>query len=208
MYRGAKGTDTDTSAFVFLALLVVLTLLAAGVLLVMYRDSIKANALAQRTLPSNLAKLSRGCGFYLLHLVAIGITTFLLAMFVAACIGAVNQRVGDFLFEAPLFPGEIILGFCSGFVVDRFLGSSSAKWTWVVPALLLLSDFLSSIHGSSMSSTSQYFFAGKCSDCVEVMFMVAPFYTSIAYSLGAWAALKYPPDWRKRAELKPKRSDI
>ena len=197
----------DTFGLVLMALVVVLTLLAAGVLLFMYRDGVIATVTAPSKPVGNFVRLSRGFGFYLLHLIATGVTTFLAAMFLAACIGAVNQRVGDLLFGAPVFLGEIILGFCSGFMINRFLGSSSARWIWIVPALLLLADFPSFVRSSSLNYTLQYFFAGKCSDCVEVMLMVAPFYGSIAYSLGAWAALRNPPDWRKRVGLEPKRSD-
>ncbi len=137
-----------------------------------------------------LIRWLRACGFYLIHAVIAGVVVFLVSMFLGAGVEALNHKVGDLLFWAPIFPGEIILGFFAGFAVNKFLRSGSAKWVWIFPALWLLSDFPSSIRSTGWSYTLNYLFGGKCSDCVEVAFLVAPFYASTAYSLGAWAALE------------------
>lgn len=132
----------------------------------------------------------RTCAFYSIHAVIAGIAVFLVSMFIGAGIEALNHGAGNLLFWAPVFPGQIILGFFAGFAVNKYLQSRSATWVWILPALWLLSDFPSSIRNTGWIYTLGYLFGGKCSDCVEVVFLVAPFYGSIAYSLGAWVALK------------------
>jgi hypothetical protein len=137
-----------------------------------------------------LTRWLRACGFYLIHAVIAGIAVFLVSVFIGAGVEALNRRISNLLFWAPIFPSEIILGLVAGFAVTKSLRSESAKWVWIFPALWLLSDFPSSIRNTGWSYTLNYLFRGKCSDCVEVAFLVAPFYGSVAYSVGAWIALK------------------
>ena len=132
----------------------------------------------------------RNCALYFVHAVVAGIGVFLTSMFLGAGVESLNQKFGDSLFSAPIFPAEILLGFILGFAINRFLKSNSAKWAWILPAVWLFSDFPSSVGDTGWSYTLSYLFVGKCSDCVEVTFLVAPFYGSMAYSLGAWIALK------------------
>lgn len=137
-----------------------------------------------------LIRWLRACGFYLIHVLIAGVAVFLVSILLSAGVEALNYNVGNALFWAPVFPGEIILGFFAGFAVNNVMRSKSAKWAWVLPALWLILDLPSQVRATGWNYTLPYLFAGKCADCVEVAILVAPLYASIAYSLGALAALR------------------
>lgn len=133
-------------------------------------------------------------GIYALHAVIAGVAVFLVSTFLGAGVDALNYNVGNLIFWAPIFPSEIILGFFAGLKVNKFLRSRSAEWAWVLPAVFLISDLPSQVRDTGWNYTLSYLFAGKCADCVEVAILVAPLYASIAYSVGAFVALRRSVD--------------
>lgn len=128
-----------------------------------------------------------------MHVIIATVAVLLVAFCLGAFVAHFAENIADSLFGSPIFPAEIVLGLVVGFFVNRQLLSKSALWVWILPALWLLSDIPSSVKETGWSYTWNYLFWGKCADCVEQTILVAPFYTSLAYSLGAWIALKKIP---------------
>ena len=117
------------------------------------------------------------------------LTTLLLGAFVEQFTG---ERIGAVIFGGPLFGAFLIIGFCFGFWINRWLGSNLAKWAWV-PALALLSIFLQDqIHTHGSQGTLHeiwinYFGNSNCggTECVYELVGTWPLFSSIGYSLGS-----------------------
>lgn len=139
-------------------------------------------------LPKWLPKL----GAYLLHLFLASIGVFFISVFLGAGLEKLNvsETVLDSIFLwGPAFPGAATLGFLVGFGVNRLLRSKSAKWAWIPfvawgLAGIYVNNPLGPVEGI------KYLFGTTCVECADQMFVVMPLVTSIAYSLGAWLALK------------------
>jgi len=131
----------------------------------------------------------KGIGFYGIHVLISTVAVFLVAVFLGAGIEHfINARIGDALFAGPVFPVEIGLGLLSGFFINKHLQCKSAKWAWVpFAAIVVLSDFPGK---EGWGYTLKYLFGTQCGDCVEQLITIGPLYSSIAYSIGAWAGMK------------------
>lgn len=133
-------------------------------------------------LPKWLPKL----GAYFLHIVLAWIGILAISLFLGAGVSWLNDNLaGAIFFESP-YPGEIVLGLLIGYAANKVLRSRFVLWFWVLPTLPILDEF----YGSPWRDTFHYLFVARCTNCIEQLFIVAPFYGSIAYSLGAWVALK------------------
>ena len=103
------------------------------------------------------------------------------------------------LTELHYFPVQIGVGLYCGWWVSRELHHRSMLWVWILPLLMLCfavwhGPILASDAGSvfdhpaaSVYSLRHYFGSG-CSvreRCLDQMMFTLPFYTSVAYSLGA-----------------------
>lgn len=136
-------------------------------------------------------------GLYLVHVLIGTIGVFLVTVFLGA--GAehlLNAEAGgafDAFWGGSVFLPFIILGFLAGFFINRRLQSKSAKWAWIIPTFPIVYDFYS-FTNLGWESTFIYLFAPKHGGGIEQFVTVAPFYGSIAYSLGAWLALKRRSD--------------
>ena len=88
----------------------------------------------------------------------------------------------------PLWIPEIAIGFAAGSYLYSRLPSKVAYFSWCIPGLLLL---CSAWHWQSTmaiyDSTWQTYFGKGCggSECLYELALTAPFYTSVAYSVGA-----------------------
>jgi hypothetical protein len=95
----------------------------------------------------------------------------------------------------PYFFIPIALALALGFSQQKRFQTSAGYFLWIVPALILLSSFLS---WQSYSSRGRWedawatFFSGHCSgsECFYEWTVTAPFYTSVVYTLGWIAARK------------------
>lgn len=136
-----------------------------------------------------LIRWLRACGFYLIHAVIAGIAVFLVTTFLGAGVGRLDTKVADVLFGGPIFLPYIVVGAVTGFFINGAVRSKSAKWAWMIPFLPILYDF-HSFENLGWKFTFTYLFGPKQGAGIEQLFTIAPFYGAVAYSVGAWAALR------------------
>lgn len=114
-----------------------------------------------------------------------------------ALLAAILDRTAvDYLFDtpssAPYFAGYWVVGLLVGYWLNRMERASAAQWVWLPPLVLLAwafrSDYLS-LSGGWLNTWGSYF-TKNCtrSECLGEAFATIPFYTCVAYSLGAWWA--------------------
>lgn len=99
--------------------------------------------------------------------------------------------------ELPYFPVQIIVAFILGWLLGRVLLHRSMVWVWVLP-LAILCYFVATASvlnptsvfaspGAGQSRFSHYFGWGcrPANRCLDQLLITMPFYSSLAYSLGA-----------------------
>jgi|GEM_PF-5155417 len=138
-----------------------------------------------------VAQFTRSGGLYLVHVFIGTAAVFLITTFIGAGITHLSEKMADRAFGGPAFLAYIVFGFFGGLFINRHLRSDSAKWAWIPWTLVILFDFYS-YRKFGWEFTFSYLFGPPEGAGVEQVFTVAPFYSSIAYSLGAWAALWRP----------------
>jgi hypothetical protein len=86
------------------------------------------------------------------------------------------------LLDEPYFITPILSGFLLGKVGAHFFHSASAVLVWIVPAAILVVSMASA---PGMNIWNNYFGSG-CggSECAYEWLFTAPFYTSVAYTVG------------------------
>jgi len=99
--------------------------------------------------------------------------------------------------ESPYFPVQINFAFILGWLLGRVLRHRSMVWVWVLPlAILCYSVATASVlnptsvfasPGAGQSRFSHYFGWGcrPANHCLDQLLITMPFYSSLAYSLGA-----------------------
>jgi hypothetical protein len=129
------------------------------------------------------------------------VVVFLLAALVAVFTRTPSEGLLERVTEPPLFKlgadnpyfvGPILMAFVLGWTSRRYLDSRAAAWVWVLPALALVWNLMTWKSYSPLghwADVEANFFTTNCgdSDCLYELFVTAPFYTSIAYSLGRLA---------------------
>jgi hypothetical protein len=104
----------------------------------------------------------------------------------------------------PPFLGEMVIALVLGLALNRWLESKSAKWAWILPLAWLVFLIIGErprnpLEGTFFHATWNNFFSmDPGEEGLAAMFGTAPFYSSIAYSIGAWLALK-----AQRREVRP-----
>jgi hypothetical protein len=93
----------------------------------------------------------------------------------------------------PYFAFPVITSFVFGALSRRYSRSSSAAWVWVLPAIILVWNLFTWETGGVgpyWPDVWNNYFGSDCggSECVYELFVTAPFYTSLAYSLG-WVTM-------------------
>lgn len=93
----------------------------------------------------------------------------------------------------PFYPCQIGVGLAAGYYVGRFREWWFARWTWIVPAIILLST-LTFTPGPDGLSRAGYFFGWsglpKQGMVPAQLAVTMPFYLSAAYSLSAWMGIR------------------
>jgi hypothetical protein len=104
--------------------------------------------------------------------------------------------------EKPYFPVQIIFGLVIGWLVGRALRHRSMVWVWVLPlailcyslvtARVLIPTSVFARPGVFQSRFSHYFGWGcrPAAHCLDQLLITMPFYSSLAYSMGAALARK------------------
>jgi hypothetical protein len=138
----------------------------------------------------------------------VGISAALVTAFSFAILRPLAPRLFDshkaswLLTETPYFPVQIILGLWLGRWIWRRFQHSSMFWVWL-PAVLILSCAIlkgpvfmlkpeSALEQVSFAHyTLRHYFGSGCSPrdfCEDQLVFTMPFYSSVAYALGAFAA--------------------
>ena len=101
--------------------------------------------------------------------------------------------------ESPYFPIQIVFAVILGWLLGRVLRDRSMVWIWVLPLAVLcysvatrLLNPTSVLTGVGQSWFSHYFGWGcrPADHCLDQLVITMPFYSSLAYSLGAALARK------------------
>lgn len=92
----------------------------------------------------------------------------------------------------PYFALPVVAGILLGIFSSRFFRSSSAAWVWVLPTIILVWNLFTWQNGGYRHywpDVWNNYFGSQCgsSECLYENFVTAPFYTSLAYTLG-WIA--------------------
>jgi hypothetical protein len=103
------------------------------------------------------------------------------------------------LTETPYFPMQICFGLYCGWLLGRRIPQRYMTWVWILPAFLLsycvvfvptINPQLTPMLYRPEGPLSHYFGWG-CNPqnrCLDQILVTLPFYSSAAYSLGAWLA--------------------
>jgi hypothetical protein len=101
---------------------------------------------------------------------------------------AVDSRFFHYFVDGPFFLTAILAAlFLGAWSFHSAPRSPSASWTWVVPALFLLCHLQPwSFRSQDLSIAWNNLFGPNCgnTECLMELFVTAPFFTSIAYSVG------------------------
>ncbi len=102
--------------------------------------------------------------------------------------------------ERPYFPVQIIFALILGWLLGRALRHRSMVWVWVLPLAILCYSLLTArvliptsilIRPSVIQSWFSHYFGWGCrpaDHCLDQLLITMPFYSSLAYSLGAFLA--------------------
>ena len=132
---------------------------------------------------------------------------FVIVVFVAA-IGSVlgltlyatRLHILLLLFAGPTYLFFILVGSDLGYVVNRRQCSRAAPWVWILPTIwsvyAVARDLSSGIHQgeSVLGYIWNTLILGNHELALISQWMIAaPIFTSLAYSFGAWLAIRRPP---------------
>ena len=92
----------------------------------------------------------------------------------------------------PHFVFPVLAAFVFGLVSHRYSRSLSAMWVWVLPLIIFVWNLFTWKNGGFRPywpDVWNNYFGSDCgsSECLYELFVTAPFYTSLAYTLG-WLA--------------------
>lgn len=104
--------------------------------------------------------------------------------------------------ERPYFPVQIVFALVLGWLLGRSLRHRSMLWVWIFPCVILCYKMLATpipvTERTSVLATSflgqsllSHFFGWGCrpkNHCLDQLLITLPFYTSLAYSTGAFLA--------------------
>lgn len=143
-------------------------------------------------------------GNYLIHLIIATFGAMVLGLVPAVPFGMIYLLFSDrprifntlagVLADSPLFVLPVLAGLFLGYFMYRRIGDRGALFVWVLPLLGLIYSISEWRNYSSWTWRQDVwnnFFSGDCgeSECLYAFTATAPFYTSVAYALGALYAL-------------------
>lgn len=120
------------------------------------------------------------------------IVGFLASFVIVAVVPAAREAstLSGQLTAEPFWLPEIVAGLLLGWVAYKTVPSKAAFTVWLIPGGLLLWSALSWQRSMAMfDSTWDTYFGSQCggSECLYQLFLTAPFYSSVFYSIGAFA---------------------
>jgi hypothetical protein len=108
-----------------------------------------------------------------------------------------SRGVYGVLAGSPYFPVQVIVALLLGWLLSDLSGQESMLWIWVLPYAWLAYWFarLPAVLGMTLQERFFYFFGWGCrpeNHCIDQMGDTLPFYTAVAYSVGALLARELP----------------
>jgi Na+-transporting methylmalonyl-CoA/oxaloacetate decarboxylase beta subunit len=151
----------------------------------------------------NTSPAKRALGFVVHQLVATLLIPIATPFLLAVCSDAVrilghavtSRDLHRILTETPYFPVQVTLAILLGWSLSMWLRHSAMQWVWVLPLIVLCvgSFVVPGVSGLSVGARLAHFFGRGCRPedrCFDQLVLTMPFYTSAAYSIGAFLALK------------------
>ena len=110
-------------------------------------------------------------------------------------------RLAMIPFSRPFYVGQIVVALLGGVLAGSRIRPDLAKWVWLLPSISLLIMFIFivySAHSTAQVGTAQNlwsrFYTSACANpniaCPQETFGICPFFSSVAYSIGAWIVLR------------------
>lgn len=104
-----------------------------------------------------------------------------------------NPPGGTYLWFIFILAGPILAGLCLGYVINRRVLSRTAAWVWILPAIWLA--YGAARYRSSGEAVLSYLWndvilGNAEGGMIAQLVAGAPFLFSLAYSFGAWLALR------------------
>ena len=118
------------------------------------------------------------------------------------------------LTENPLYPVQIVAGLYFGWLLGRRLQHRCMLWIWIFPLAILAYAFAATplvspyasvlLRPDSVQARVSFYFGWGCQPrerCIDQLLISMPFYTSVAYSLGALLARKASVKARENSDI-------
>jgi len=145
---------------------------------------------------------TKGAVIFVAHVLLAMIATMVIGGLMCVTVGAWLGKARNPWFDVPYSPLLWGFAFFLGLFLNLIMPTHSAKWVWIVGALWLIVVGASDIsaydprwcNGCSLPQYVwySYFSYWNCTqECLGQLLVTAPMLNSVAYSLGAAAALKF-----------------
>lgn len=95
----------------------------------------------------------------------------------------------DRYLAGPYYPFHLLAGFSIGLLLGWQLRSKSGMFIWLLAAAWLWDDIAISLQNGGLPEVLRFLSVKDCGGCMEQMFVLCPFYTSVAYSIGTGLGL-------------------
>jgi hypothetical protein len=147
--------------------------------------------LTPTALSTPLVGIIRTSGAFVAHLIAALIGTGMVESSIWAVLGRPRSLAG---IETKIWFTSLTIAALLGFFISRYRPSKSALWVWVLPcAILALRVLLYGI--GKPASLAEHFLGPNClgnkAECQDFLVFTVSAVRTFAYSLGAWASMRF-----------------
>ena len=125
------------------------------------------------------------------------------------------------LTENPFYPVQIVAGLYFGWLLGRRLQHRCMLWIWIFPLAILAYAFAATplvsqyasvlLRPDSVQARVSFYFGWGCQPrerCIDQLLITMPFYTSVAYSLGALLARNASLKARENSDIKASQLEV
>ena len=143
------------------------------------------------SLSTPVVEIFRTSGAFVAHLIAALLGTGMVESSIWAVLGRPRSLAG---IEAKIWFTSLTIAALLGFLISRYRPSTSALWVWVLPGAILAFRVL--LYGlGKPASLAEHFLAPNClgnkTECQDFLVFTVSAARAFAYSLGAWASIRF-----------------